>query len=82
MDEGRRIERVVGAFAGQACVRQLPELLVDQRQQPVERLLVAVAPVKEQLGNGNVGRVRHGRQALNLRRPRDALLKDILRYQL
>ena len=48
VDERRRLQGVVQALFSQVAGRELPQLTVDLRQQPVERLLLAIAPFLEE----------------------------------
>jgi hypothetical protein len=43
VDQGRRLERLAGPFLGKSLRRQLPQLVVDQRQELGSRLWVALA---------------------------------------
>ena len=58
VDECCCLEAVTGALAGHAAARDLVELPVDERDQPLEGRLVAVPPLVEQpgdrLGDGSV----------------------------
>jgi hypothetical protein len=49
VDEGGRLERVVGALAPEVVAGQPPQLVVDERHQLVEGRAVAAAPLFEQL---------------------------------
>ena len=49
VDERRRLKSMVAPFAGHVAPRQSPELGVDERQQLLERLLIAVAPGSKQM---------------------------------
>jgi len=44
VNKGRRLERVVGAFAPELSRRDSPELRVDLWQQLIERVAVAAPP--------------------------------------
>jgi len=48
MNEGRRLQGVVGSFAPQLPRGNAPELRVDERQQLIERGPVAATPIAEQ----------------------------------
>jgi hypothetical protein len=48
VDEGRGLERMVPTLTRHVHVSQAPEFGFDQRQQLVERLLVALAPCSKQ----------------------------------
>ena len=56
VDERRRLEAVSRALARHAATRDLVELLMDERNQPLEGSLVALSPFKEQ--PGDLGAVR------------------------
>ena len=59
MHQRRGVERVVFALEVALLVRQLVELVVDQRQQLLDGLAVAAAIVVQQLGNLRRWIVRH-----------------------
>src|SRR5690606_19445397 len=60
VDERRRVEGLGAALPEALAVRERPELVVDEREQPVERLGVAVVRLREETGD-LVGRGdRHG----------------------
>jgi hypothetical protein len=61
VDEGGGLDGVAGALAPHVVAREPPQLVVDQRHQPRERRLVAVAPLDEQAGHlpGRCGLFRH-----------------------
>src|SRR5262245_30982580 len=48
MNQGRRLQGVVGALAPKLAGRHTPELPIDQWQQLVERCPVATTPLAEQ----------------------------------
>ena len=50
IDQRRGLQSVAGAFAAHVTAGELSQLGVDQRQQLIERRLVAVAPIHQQLG--------------------------------
>lgn len=51
MHQGRRLQGVTRALSLQKTMRQPTELVIDQRQQLLERLLIASAPLIEQSAN-------------------------------
>jgi hypothetical protein len=51
MNQGRRLHGVAGAFAAHIAVGQLMQFRIDQGHQLVERRLIAIAPVHEQLSD-------------------------------
>ena len=50
VDERGWLQRVTGTFAAQIVTRETAQFVVNQRHQFLERRLVAVAPIDEQLG--------------------------------
>ena len=57
VDERRRLQGVVRALLSHVAGRELPQLAMDLRHQPVERLLLAIAPLLQEpgdLGRGTV----------------------------
>src|SRR5688572_29986091 len=67
VDERRWLQGVVRALLSQVAGRQLPQLPIDLRNQAVERLLLAIAPLLKQAGN--LGRRTFHPVRINL--PRD-----------
>ena len=59
MDQGRGLERLARLLLGQPLGRQLAQLVVDQRQELLGRLRVALLDGRE-----DAGHVVHGCQAL------------------
>src|SRR5262249_23395901 len=51
MDQRRRLQRVVYALTSKLARRDAPELVVDERQQLLERSCVASTPVGQQRGD-------------------------------
>src|SRR6476660_2669907 len=51
VDQGGRLQRVIGKLLTQAINRDSPQFLVNERQHLVERGLVAIAPVDKKLSN-------------------------------
>jgi hypothetical protein len=51
VDQRRRLESVIAPFAGHIAPSQSPELGLDERQQVLERLRIAVAPGSKQVGD-------------------------------
>ena len=51
VDERRRLERDVRSLAGEIAQGHPVQLVVDERDQPLERVLVAIAPHLEQAGD-------------------------------
>ena len=44
MDERRRLQRVAGPFVAEVRPGNAPQILIDQRQQSVERTSIALTP--------------------------------------
>ena len=51
VDQRRRLKSVVAPLAGHVAPSQPPELGLDERQQVLERLRIAVAPGSKQVGD-------------------------------
>jgi len=51
VDQRCRLQRVVAPLASHVASGEPPQLCLDQRQQRLQRLLVAVAPGLQQLGD-------------------------------
>ena len=51
VDERRRLEAVPRALAGHAAPRDLVELSMDERNQPIEGRLVALPPFEKEPGD-------------------------------
>ena len=49
MNQGSRLQRVVGSFVSQVVARSLMELIVDQRSELIERGPVPFNPLHQQL---------------------------------
>ena len=49
VDEGRSRQRVIGSFAMKLTARNPAQLVIDQRDQPVDRLWVARTPLRQTL---------------------------------
>jgi hypothetical protein len=67
MNERRGIERVVGAFSLQAAVGDAPQVFVNQRDEPIERVSVS-GPAASQNG-GDVVRLSRRGASSSLVRP-------------
>ena len=57
--ESRRIERLTGPFAAHLRVRDSPQLLVDERQQRVERAFLAGTRCSKKRGHGRAWQLGH-----------------------
>ena len=51
MDEGSGLQGVVATFAAEVALGQTAEFLVDERRELIERRLVALLPVNEELSD-------------------------------
>ena len=49
VDEGRRLERVLGPLGGERSPRDRPELVIDERQQPLDPLVVRERAVEQEI---------------------------------
>jgi hypothetical protein len=66
VDEGGGLQGVVRALLSEVAGREFPQLPVDLRHQPIERLLLPIAPLLQKpgdLGRGTVHFVRISRLA-------------------
>lgn len=48
MDQCRGLQRVIRAFVGEIAVSQTSQLVINQRQQFVQCLMVAIVPILKQ----------------------------------
>jgi hypothetical protein len=65
------LQRVPGSFVTQMAARQSMQFIVDQRHQPIQRVLVAVSPVIEKAGHFLWRRWRHRQETV---RPQGRLI--------
>jgi hypothetical protein len=47
VNQSRRVQRLFGAFASQALMREAPKLLIDQGDEAIQRLSISVTPSAE-----------------------------------
>src|SRR5262249_16711657 len=61
VDQCRALDRVIRALAAQMPLREVAQLLIDEGGQLPERLLIAAAPLHQQLRYRSITAIAHAR---------------------